>query len=178
MDFNLDRIQLFDVKTVHMNISSRDFVIFPGAICFACVNIEVSVYVLWAGNHWFLITHSFSVIFPRAICFSCVNIEVSVYVLWAENHWFLITHLFSLVCRQADILNSDNAFMMTSSNGNIFRVNDHLCGEFNAHRWIPRTKASDAELWCFLWSAPEPTVKLTIVRLVIWDAIVPIMTSL
>ena len=23
------------------------------------------------------------------------------------------------------------------------------------HRWIPLTKASDAELWCFLWSAPE-----------------------
>ena len=22
-------------------------------------------------------------------------------------------------------------------------------------RWIPRTKASDAELWCLLWSAPE-----------------------
>ena len=22
-------------------------------------------------------------------------------------------------------------------------------------RWIPRTKASDAELWCFLWFAPE-----------------------
>ena len=22
-------------------------------------------------------------------------------------------------------------------------------------RWIPRTKTSDAELWCFLWSAPE-----------------------
>ena len=22
-------------------------------------------------------------------------------------------------------------------------------------RWIPRTKASDVELWCFLWSAPE-----------------------
>ena len=22
-------------------------------------------------------------------------------------------------------------------------------------RWIPRTKASDAELWCFLWSAPK-----------------------
>ena len=21
--------------------------------------------------------------------------------------------------------------------------------------WIPHTKASDAELWCFLWSAPE-----------------------
>ena len=43
--------------------------------------------------------------------------------------------------------------MMTSSNGNIFRVTDHLCGEFTGPRWIPRTKASDAELWCFLWSA-------------------------
>ena len=39
--------------------------------------------------------------------------------------------------------------MMTSSNGNIFRVTGHLCGEFTGPRWIPRTKASDAELWCF-----------------------------
>ena len=31
----------------------------------------------------------------------------------------------------------------------------HLCGEFTGQRWIPYTKASDAELWCFLWSAPE-----------------------
>ena len=29
-----------------------------------------------------------------------------------------------------------------------------LCGEFIGHRWIPRTKASDEELWCFLWSTP------------------------
>ena len=34
-----------------------------------------------------------------------------------------------------------------------------LCGEFTGHRWIPRTKTSDAELWCFLWSAPEPKVE-------------------
>ena len=40
-------------------------------------------------------------------------------------------------------------------NGTIFRVTGHLCGEFTSHRWIPHTKASDAELWCFLWSAPE-----------------------
>ena len=45
--------------------------------------------------------------------------------------------------------------MMTSSNGNIFRVTGHLRGEFTGRRWIPRTKASDAELWCFLWSASE-----------------------
>ena len=43
--------------------------------------------------------------------------------------------------------------MMTSSNGSIFRFTGHLCGEFTGHRWIPYTKASDAELWYFLWSA-------------------------
>ena len=42
--------------------------------------------------------------------------------------------------------------VMTSSNGNTFRVTGLSCGEFTGHRWIPRTKASDAELWCFLWS--------------------------
>ena len=40
---------------------------------------------------------------------------------------------------------------MTSSNGNIFRVRPtgHLRWEFTGPWWIPRTKASDAELWCF-----------------------------
>ena len=33
-------------------------------------------------------------------------------------------------------------FMMTSSDGNIFHVTGHLCGEFTGPRWIPRTKAS------------------------------------
>ena len=37
----------------------------------------------------------------------------------------------------------------------IFRVTGPLCGEFTGLRWIPHTKASDAELWCFLWSARE-----------------------
>ena len=39
--------------------------------------------------------------------------------------------------------------MMTSSNGNIFCVTGHLCGEFTSHRWIPHTKASVSELWFF-----------------------------
>ena len=38
--------------------------------------------------------------------------------------------------------------MMTSSNGNIFGVTGHLCGEFTGHRWILHTKASDAERCC------------------------------
>ena len=42
--------------------------------------------------------------------------------------------------------------MMTSSNGNIFRVTGLSAG-------IPLTKASDAEVWCFLWYALEQTVE-------------------
>ena len=48
-------------------------------------------------------------------------------------------------------LRHDN--MMMSSNGNIFHVTDPLLGEITGHRWIPLTKASEAELWYFLWSA-------------------------
>ena len=59
-------------------------------------------------------------------------------------------------CDGADNWNtSSRKTMMTSSNVNIFRVTGYLCGEFTGPRWIPCTKASDAELWCFLRSAPE-----------------------
>ena len=44
--------------------------------------------------------------------------------------------------------------MMTSSYGKIVRVTCPLRGEFTGHQWIPLTKASDAEPWCFLWFAP------------------------
>ena len=50
--------------------------------------------------------------------------------------------------------------MMTSSNGNISRVTGPSCGEFIGHRWTPRTKASDAELRCFLWSVPKWTANI------------------
>ena len=82
---------------------------------------------------------------------------------------------------KADISPSRLSFyeiMMTSSNGNIFRVAGHLCGLFTGHRWIPRTKARDAELWCFLWFQPEQTLEQTFETQMIWDAITLIMTSL
>ena len=66
--------------------------------------------------------------------------------------------------------------MMTSSNWNIFRITGPLCGEVTGES--PLTKASDAELWCFLWSAPERTIEQAIETPVIWDAIVLILTSL
>ena len=53
-----------------------------------------------------------------------------------------------------------------------------LAGESTGHWWIPLTKASDAELWCFLWPVPEQTFEQTLETTVIWDAIALIITSL
>ena len=85
------------------------------------------------------------------------------------NTWatlFIKCHSFK---PKRDMHRSDTAirqyptqFMMTSWNGNIFRVTGPLWGTSAGHRWIPLTKASDAELWCFLWSSPEQTVEQTI----------------
>ena len=58
-----------------------------------------------------------------------------------QNRWLLNTAIPNKARNHDDV--------------NIFRVTGHLWGEFTGRRWIPRTKASDAELWCFLWSAPE-----------------------
>ena len=84
-------------------------------------------------------------------------------VFWNSHELTKTIHLSS-IGHQSDIFWWDPALpygietlrhMMTSSNGNIFRVTGHLCGEYTGPRWIPRTMASDAELWCFLWSASE-----------------------
>ena len=48
----------------------------------------------------------------------------------------------------------DQISMMTSSNRNIFHIFPlEYTFVRGIHRWIPSTKASDAELWYFLWSA-------------------------
>ena len=65
---------------------------------------------------------------------------------------FFVSHFFSLGHKPWQT----KCCMMTSSNGNIFRVTGLLCGEFTGDRWIPLTKAGDAELYVlFFSSAPE-----------------------
>ena len=91
-------------------------------------------------------------------------------------HW--LGSWFGAVRQQAITWTNVDPVMMTSLNGNIFRVTGPLWGDSTGHRWIPLTKASDAELWCFLWSAPEQKVEQTLEIQVIWDATALIMTSL
>ena len=49
--------------------------------------------------------------------------------------------------------------MMTLPNGNAFRVTIPLWGELPITGGF--TKARDAEIWCFLWSAPEQKFEST-----------------
>ena len=80
------------------------------------------------------------------ICYICICMCVcSIKIVhWHKEVIFnrngvIWTHTYTYFC-----------YFKRSSNGSIFRVTGLLCGEFTGHRWIPRTKASDAELWCFL----------------------------
>ena len=116
----------------------------------------------WKVRHvFFHVSHVFSAVSPW-------------WTGWNHSKWLLRFHKISLHLNTLrprqdgrhfpdDILkwiflNEDvrvSNDVMTSSNGNIFHVTGHLCGKFTGPRWISRTKASDAELWCFLWCTPE-----------------------
>ena len=45
--------------------------------------------------------------------------------------------------------------MITLPNGSTFCITGPLWGESTGQRWVPLIKASDAEIWCLIWSAPQ-----------------------
>ena len=69
---------------------------------------------------------------------------------WLSRHWsWAINCSVTNICwKDPKIYTASfhliSLHMMTSSNGNIYRVTGHLCGEFTGHLRIPRTEASDA----------------------------------
>ena len=69
----------------------------------------------------------------------------------ADWVWLAWVQVWYCVGKRPWCLQSGCLSMMTSSNGNIFCVTGPLWGEFIGDRWIPLTKTSDTELWCFLW---------------------------
>ena len=184
------KIPKFSFKKIHLKISCAKWR--P-----QCVNIlNLSQICLLMPACWQI--HCF-----MCICFMCFTIPVYLscifiitlflvfrccYCSW--NNWWcaFITDLLSCIqqwlwmaecCDEFFINFGKNVFvMMTWTNGNIFHITGPLWGEFTGHRWIPLTKASNAELWCLLLSAPEQTVEQTIEMPVIWDAITLIMMSL
>ena len=91
---------------------------------------RVTVIRTWKSNY--IHTFLWDIITDPCLLASCASAKLFLKL----GHWWAI-------------------IMMTSSNENIFRVTGHLCREFIGPRWIPHTKVSDEELWCFLWSASE-----------------------
>ena len=94
---------------------------------------------MWKHRYWTLILYILS-IQAMVSSYKCIQLDSKL----SAQYW-IVTHIH--VCTMHD-------GMMTSSNGNTFRVTGPLCGEFTDHRWIPLTKTSDADLWYFLWFAP------------------------
>ena len=79
------------------------------------------------------------------------------YVKWTYNTQCvnMWNGRITICLHRTRIWNSLSKFHCGQLNGIIFLVTGPLCGELTGHRWIPLTKASDAEIWCFLWSAPN-----------------------
>ena len=86
---------------------------------------------------------------PDGPLFSPINLSI-------RGGYF--THVLENISCEVMVLFAKLLHMMTSSNGNVFRITGPLCGELIGHRWIPGTKANDAEVWYFLRSVPEQTV--------------------
>ena len=69
----------------------------------------------------------------------------SVSVLKGYNCMNNLNHTYIIICFACQFISNQYIFpMMTSSNGNFFRVNGPLWGESIGHWWIPLTKASGA----------------------------------
>ena len=86
-----------------------------------------------------------------------------VFLCYIMSSWWILANRLSLWRHKMEIFSA----LLVLCAGNL-----PVTGEF------PHTKASDAELWCFLWSTPEQTVEQTLETPVIWDAIALILTSL
>ena len=88
--------------------------------------------LIWAGVYWLW----------------SVNLSV-VGWFWLQRYWWVflnLVHFLTFIETCPIWIWYSTGSMRASSNGNIFRFTVPLCGEFTGHRWIPHTKASDAEL--------------------------------
>ena len=152
-------IQTFSFKKMHLKMSSAKWrlglnvLINAHGLVMLFVHypeihvIYLPISVIFLTRHQAIIWTSAGIllIWPPGTNFSEILIRI-------QTFSFKKMHLkWRPICLGLDVSKYGRG-MMTSSNGNIFRVTGLLCEEFPGHRWIPHTKASDAELWCFLWS--------------------------
>ena len=75
---------------------------------------------------------------------------------FSEGHKIMDLNTWTALDQKSSEINHDGVFKWKH-----FRVTGPFWGDPTDHRRIPLIKASDAELWCFLWSVLEQMVKQT-----------------
>ena len=62
-----------------------------------------------------------------------------------DNLYKNYTFRIAATSPRGQCVKSQACFMMISSDGSFFRITGPFCGEFTSHRWIPLTRASNAD---------------------------------
>ena len=112
-----------------------------------CNQTDILKNLVWTTTIVFEYSHSKRKVFSKTSIITLNSIPDCAHfrICLETSFWMINIFIFRL---QAHTVFGEA--MMTSTNGNIFRVTGPLCGEFTG----PLTEASDAELWCFLLSVP------------------------
>ena len=111
--------------------------------------------VHWVSIH--LTSSEFSIYISRALH----KIHGIYFTKWWNIHWCVtkFKHLYNFSHEKKDntYVQVPNCYYFHDDviKWKHFPRNWPFVRGIHRSRWIPRTKASDAELWCFLWSAPE-----------------------
>ena len=112
--------------------------------------VDIQCIHKWGPNKWatsvslVVALSCLHAIFP-AVYVTCDNKPIWVELSWVESHVFYSP---TLLCHD-DVIKWKH-------------FPRHWPFVFPGHRWIPLTKAGEAELWCFLWSTPEQKFEQTI----------------
>ena len=150
---------------------------------------RVPTHCWWMGHGWVVITldtvrykittpdaSKWSRVFRLRRTFMCSSHSTATHSLMLRQ---LMTthhcdHLNATNPHPPNNLPSSTDRMMTSSNGNIFRVAGPLCGEFTGPGDFPAQRPVTRSFAVFL----DLRLNKRLSKQVIWDAIAPIMTSL
>ena len=110
-------------------------------IYFVLLSSSNRKYVLWTITHCLRLGHETMVCGVCLSIFKChaYNVYNQMVISYIAIPNFLLA---TTMAAHDDVIKKKH-----------FRVTGPLCGEFIGHWWIPLTRASDAVLWCFLWSA-------------------------
>ena len=131
-------------------------------------NCPLHIHISYGIWHYFWVPSSIHTTFSKLQCCRYLNVNDMMNMAQIEQYWQQLNTIKCKLCA---------CFMMLIK----WKHFPHywpIVGGTTSNRWIPLTKASDTELWCFLWSAIEQMIEQTIKIPVIWDTIILIMMPL